>query len=168
MITKFRNLIDKVIQIMSSVILGVMVIAVCWQVITRYVLNNPSTVTEEALRYLLIWVTMVGGAYAFGRRKHLAIMALTKRFSYKGQKLMDIFVQLVVIAFALTVMIGGGVRLAQTASDQISAALQLPMPLVYASVPVGAVLFIFYAILFISEDIRDYRAGADQEPAQHA
>lgn len=93
LIVKFRGLIDKIIQVLSTIIMGVMVIAVCWQVITRYILNNPSTVTEEALRYLLIWVTMVGGAYAYGRRKHLAITALSKRLSFKGQKILDIFVQ---------------------------------------------------------------------------
>lgn len=87
LIVKFRGLIDKIIQVLSTIIMGVMVIAVCWQVITRYILNNPSTVTEEALRYLLIWVTMVGGAYAYGRRKHLAITALSKRLSFKGQKI---------------------------------------------------------------------------------
>lgn len=97
LIVKFRGLIDKIIQVLSTIIMGVMVIAVCWQVITRYILNNPSTVTEEALRYLLIWVTMVGGAYAYGRRKHLAITALSKRLSFKGQKILDIFVQAMVI-----------------------------------------------------------------------
>ena len=48
LIVKFRGLIDKIIQVLSTIIMGVMVIAVCWQVITRYILNNPSTVTEEA------------------------------------------------------------------------------------------------------------------------
>ena len=139
--------------------MGVMVIAVCWQVITRYILNNPSTVTEEALRYLLIWVTMVGGAYAYGRRKHLAITALSKRLSFKGQKILDIFVQAVV-------MIGGGTRLVNTAADQLSAALQLPMPLIYASVPVGAILFIFYALIFIGEDLRDMKQGPKAEAAK--
>ena len=57
LIVKFRGLIDKIIQVLSTIIMGVMVIAVCWQVITRYILNNPSTVTEEALRNLLIRVT---------------------------------------------------------------------------------------------------------------
>lgn len=47
LIVKFRGLIDKIIQVLSTIIMGVMVIAVCWQVITRYILNNPSTVTEE-------------------------------------------------------------------------------------------------------------------------
>ena len=165
LIVKFRGLIDKIIQVLSTIIMGVMVIAVCWQVITRYILNNPSTVTEEALRYLLIWVTMVGGAYAYGRRKHLAITALSKRLSFKGQK---IFVQAMVILFCVVVMIGGGTRLVNTAADQLSAALQLPMPLIYASVPVGAILFIFYALIFIGEDLRDMKQGPKAESAKEA
>lgn len=36
LIVKFRGLIDKIIQVLSTIIMGVMVIAVCWQVITRY------------------------------------------------------------------------------------------------------------------------------------
>lgn len=162
LIVKFRGLIDKIIQVLSTIIMGVMVIAVCWQVITRYILNNPSTVTEEALRYLLIWVTMVGGAYAYGRRKHLAITALSKRLSFKGQKILDIFVQAMVILFCVVVMIGGGTRLVNTA------ALQLPMPLIYASVPVGAILFIFYALIFIGEDLRDMKQGPKAESAKEA
>ena len=162
LIVKFRGLIDKIIQVLSTIIMGVMVIAVCWQVITRYILNNPSTVTEEALRYLLIWVTMVGGAYAYGRRKHLAITALSKRLSFKGQKILDIFVQAMVILFCVVVMIGGGTRLVK------SAALQLPMPLIYASVPVGAILFIFYALIFIGEDLRDMKQGPKAEAAKEA
>ena len=163
LIVKFRGLIDKIIQVLSTIIMGVMVIAVCWQVITRYILNNPSTVTEEALRYLLIWVTMVGGAYAYGRRKHLAITALSKRLSFKGQKILAM-----VILFCVVVMIGGGTRLVNTAADQLSAALQLPMPLIYASVPVGAILFIFYALIFIGEDLRDMKQGPKAEAAKEA
>ena len=53
-----RNIIDSIIRVLCTAIMGIMVVAVCWQVITRYVLNNPSTVTEEALRYLLVWTTM--------------------------------------------------------------------------------------------------------------
>ena len=42
LIVKFRGLIDKIIQVLSTIIMDVMVIAVCWQVITRYILNNPA------------------------------------------------------------------------------------------------------------------------------
>ena len=55
-----RKIIDKVIEIMCTAIMGFMVIAVCWQVFTRFVLKNPSTTTEEILRYMLVW-NRVGG-----------------------------------------------------------------------------------------------------------
>ncbi len=152
-----RKIIDKIIEVMCTAIMGYMVLAVCWQVITRFVLKNPSTVTEEILRYLLVWTTMVGGAYAYGRRKHLSINMLAKKLPARGQKILDIFVQAVVIAFCVVVMIVGDLRLVETTFNQISSALHLPMPYVYASILVGGVLIIFYAIIFIFEDIKAMR-----------
>lgn len=152
-----RKIIDKIIEVMCTAIMGYMVLAVCWQVITRFVLKNPSTVTEEILRYLLVWTTMVGGAYAYGRRKHLSINMLAKKLPARGQKVLDIFVQAVVIAFCVVVMILGDLRLVETTFNQISSALHLPMPYVYASILVGGVLIIFYAIIFIFEDIKAIR-----------
>lgn len=152
-----RKIIDKITEVMCTAIMGYMVLAVCWQVITRFVLKNPSTVTEEILRYLLVWTTMVGGAYAYGRRKHLSINMLAKKLPPRAQKLLDIFVQAVVIAFCVVVMIVGDLRLVETTFDQISSALRLPMPYVYASILVGGVLIIFYAIIFIFEDIKAMR-----------
>lgn len=152
-----RKIIDKIIEVMCTAIMGYMVLAVCWQVITRFVLKNPSTVTEEILRYLLVWTTMVGGAYAYGRRKHLSINMLAKKLPPRGQKILDIFVQAVVIAFCVVVMIIGDLRLVETTFNQISSALHLPMPYVYASILVGGVLIIFYAIIFIFEDIKAMR-----------
>lgn len=152
-----RKIIDKIIEVMCTAIMGYMVLAVCWQVITRFVLKNPSTVTEEILRYLLVWTTMVGGAYAYGRRKHLSINMLAKKLPARGQKVLDIFVQAIVIAFCVVVMIVGDLRLVETTFNQISSALHLPMPYVYASILVGGVLIIFYAIIFIFEDIKAIR-----------
>ena len=54
-------------------------------------------------------------------------------------------------------MIVGDLRLVETTFDQISSALRLPMPYVYASILVGGVLIIFYAIIFIFEDIKAMR-----------
>ena len=159
-----RKVIDKIIEILCTVIMGYMVLAVCWQVITRFILKNPSTLTEEILRFLLVWTTMVGGAYAYGRRKHLSINMLTKKLPHKQQKMLDIIIQVIVIVFAVVVMIMGGLHLVGTTSNQISAALHLPMPYVYASIPVGGILIIFYSLIFIMEDIKEM-SGKAAEPA---
>ena len=41
-----RNIIDSIIRVLCTAIMGIMVVAVCWQVITRFVLNSPSKYTE--------------------------------------------------------------------------------------------------------------------------
>ena len=160
-----RKIIDKIIEILCTLIMGYMVIDVCWMVIGRFVLKNPSTTSEEVLRYLLVWTTMVGGAYAYGRRKHLAITMLTKKLSPSGQKVLDICVQLVVIVFCIIVMIMGDLRLVETTFNQISSALHLPMPYVYASILVGGVLIVFYSIIFILEDLKALK-GAEAPAAK--
>ena len=160
-----RKIIDQLIEILWTLIMGYMVIDVCWMVIARFVLKNPSTTSEEVLRYLLVWTTMVGGAYAYGRRKHLAITMLTKKLSPSGQKVLDICVQLVVIVFCIIVMIMGDLRLVETTFNQISSALHLPMPYVYASILVGGVLIVFYSIIFILEDLKALK-GAEAPAAK--
>ena len=160
-----RKIIAKIIEILCTLIMGYMVIDVCWMVIARFVLKNPSTTSEEVLRYLLVWTTMVGGAYAYGRRKHLAITMLTKKLSPSGQKVLDICVQLVVIVFCIIVMIMGDLRLVETTFNQISSALHLPMPYVYASILVGGVLIVFYSIIFILEDLKALK-GAEAPAAK--
>ena len=58
------------------------------------------------------------------------------------------------ILFCVVVMIMGGIRLCATAADQTSAALGIPMPYIYSCLLVGAILFIFYALIFIGEDVK--------------
>lgn len=44
-----------------------LVFCVVWQVLSRYVLGKPSTVTDELARYLFMWVALIGAAYTTGR-----------------------------------------------------------------------------------------------------
>lgn len=155
-----RKYLDKLIQILITVIMAFMVAAVCWQVFTRYVLNDPSTVTEEILRYLLVWTTMIGGAYAYGRRKHLSINLLPKKLKGHQAAILDLFQQFVVIIFCVVVLIFGGYNLDLTAEGMSSAVLGIPMVYIYTSLPLSAILFIYYAALFIKEDLKEYSKAA--------
>ncbi len=81
-----RNIVDKVCGAIICMLLGLMVIIACWQVFTRFVISNPSTVSEEILRYSLIWLTMIGSAYAYGKKKHLAVVLFYECFAIKATK----------------------------------------------------------------------------------
>ncbi|GAB1359158.1 hypothetical protein MASR1M31_09390 [Porphyromonadaceae bacterium] len=68
-----RKSIDKVLGILLIVLMSVLIIDVMWQVISRYVLANPSSFTDEVAGYLLVWVGLLGAAYVAGKKDHLAI-----------------------------------------------------------------------------------------------
>ena len=68
-----RTVADRSLGWVLVALMGIAVLNVLWQVFSRYLLKNPSSYTEEAARYLLVWITLLGAAYAVGARGHLAI-----------------------------------------------------------------------------------------------
>ena len=60
-----RKVIDKILEAASILILGIMTILVVYQVVTRYVFNNPSSWSEAIVTYGFIWLAMLCGAYVF-------------------------------------------------------------------------------------------------------
>ena len=48
-----------------GMLIAIILINVMWQVITRYLFNSPSTITEEISRFGLIWFGFLGVIYNF-------------------------------------------------------------------------------------------------------
>ncbi len=118
-----------------------------------FILQNPSTLTEELARYLMLWVALLGAAYTTGLKKHLAIDLFSHKLEGNKKRLADICYHGVIGGFALLVMLIGGIRYAtQTlALGQLSPALGIPVGLVYFIVPVSGGFIIFYSLVFILE-----------------
>ncbi len=55
-----KNKVDKVIQNLLVFLMALMVLNVLWQVFTRFIMNDPSSFTDELSRYLLIWLGLLG------------------------------------------------------------------------------------------------------------
>ncbi len=51
----FRKGLDLLLGAICCLVLAIMVGIACWQVVSRYILGVPSTLTEEMLRFLLVW-----------------------------------------------------------------------------------------------------------------
>lgn len=94
---KSMKYLNKVVEIILEVLVAGMVLGCCWQVITRFVLHNPSKYTEELLRYMLIWLTMMGVPYAYGQNSHLAINLIVKKFKPKNETLAQIAIDLLIM-----------------------------------------------------------------------
>ena len=57
-----RKGLDRLLEAVCCLVLAMMVAVSCWQVISRYIVGQPSTITEELLRFSLVWISMLGMA----------------------------------------------------------------------------------------------------------
>lgn len=146
-----RKIIDKVLEVFLVFLLAILVIDVFWQVISRYVLNSPSSFTDELARMLLIWVGILGSAWATGKKMHLAIDFLINKFSVKNKKTIDTLINISVALFAFFVMIVGGGNLIYILLKlgNETAALSLPIGFVYSVIPLSGLLIMYYSIYHI-------------------
>lgn len=135
-------------------LLSAMILVITWQVFSRYALNDPSTFSEESLRFLVIWLSLIGSAYVAGQNKHMSMDLLKEFLGDKAKQALQILIQLVFIAFAVAVLIVGGMHAVTIASSQYTAVLQLPMSLIYAALPVSGVVTVIYAVLNLIDAVR--------------
>lgn len=131
-----------------SALLGLMVLNVLWQVASRYLLNDPSAFTDELSRYLLIWVGLLGAAYASGKGMHVAIELLERKLNDHQKRIQKLIIQLIITLFALFVLIIGGIRLVSISFQlgQTSSAIQLSLGYVYLALPLSGILICYYSI----------------------
>jgi TRAP-type C4-dicarboxylate transport system permease small subunit len=143
----FRNILDRALERFLVVLMIVMVLNVLWQVFTRFVLGSPATFTEELARYILIWVGMFGAAYVAGKKMHLSIDYVTGKMSPTTRYWIEYFIHGCVFAFGLFGMVIGGVYLVYLTLllEQTSAALQMPLGVVYLAIPASGLLIMYYS-----------------------
>jgi TRAP-type C4-dicarboxylate transport system permease small subunit len=134
--------------------MAVSVVNVLWQVFTRFVLSDPSSYTEELARYLLIWIGLVGAAYAAGRQLHLAIDLLPRRLDGAPARKLGVFIRLSMAAFG-AVLFAGGLQLVRLTLSlgQTSAALGIPIGWVYLALPISGALIVWFSV----RDLRTVR-----------
>ncbi|HVS66364.1 MAG TPA: TRAP transporter small permease [Thermoanaerobaculia bacterium] len=151
-----RRAVDRLLEAILALLLSAMTLAVLWQVASRYLLGDPSSVTEELARFLLIWLGLLGAAYAFGQKAHVALPGLLRvmerragsRTAVLSRRLAHWLPVLAVAAFSLGVLLVGGARLVSLVLDleQRSAALGMPLGWVYLVLPLAGLLILLYCL----------------------
>jgi TRAP-type C4-dicarboxylate transport system permease small subunit len=143
-----RNIINTYLGYILVFLMALMTLDVLWGVFTRYAIGSQADWSEELARFLLIWIGMLGAAYASGQHKHLAIDLLFPKLSPDNQRRLIVFINLLITVFAFAVLVVGGFRLMYITQvlGQLSAALRVPMFLVYAVLPVSGLLVMYFKV----------------------
>ena len=154
---KIRKAIDVVLSSACAVLFAAMVVIGTYQIVTRFIFKNPSTVSEELLTYSFTWMALLASALVFGKRDHMRRGFLADKIGKAGQKVLNIFSEVLIMLLAGSVMIYGGVTIMELTMTQSTASLGIPMGVVYTIIPLSGCLIVLYSIL----NIIDLVAGVE-------
>lgn len=131
----------------------VLVLDVLWGVFSRYVLGDQSGWTEELARMLLIQVSLLGAAAAFGEKAHLGVDFFTGLFDPSARRIAAILSCLIVLFFAGAVLVSGGWKLVARTFElnQQLMALGIAKGFIYLCVPISG----FFIILVTLEQLME-------------
>lgn len=138
-----KKFVDNLEKYLAISILTIMAVLVIWQVAARFVFKSPLSWTEEAARYLMIWLSFIGGSIGVKRGSHVGVeiflRILPKGYKKPGQiigHIMSIIFILIIVFFGFKVVA------MQKMMGQTSPALQIPIWWAYLGVPVGSILML--------------------------
>ena len=135
--------VDKGINWLQTAFCVIMMFALMWLVFAmvfwRYVLNNSIVWAEEVLRYMMMWVVLVGAGLATREDQHVSIDVMQTILSRwpKAQAIHYLITRLIVAAF-LIYLIGPSMDLIhRTANSTATSLVWLPKSVIYASFVAG-------------------------------
>ena len=122
---------------------GILIIPVTLQIISRYTALIPSWIwTEEMSRFLFIWMIMLGAMIGLREGSHFLVDLwpdLAPRPAARLQIVSNVFV----LAFAL-VFVWWGIAFVRFGWDQTSELAELPMAFIFIAWPVAGLTWVLF------------------------
>lgn len=149
LISMLSHRISRVIANLCVGIVFVMLGLLMTQILMRYFLGSPPSWTEELAIILFAWLVLLYATVGLRERFHVAIDVIPTSWTI-FHRCADKWIPLVAGGLGFVALVAGYQYVERT-TGQKTAALQLPIEILYLSVPVSGALFIFHAIAQLLE-----------------
>lgn len=151
---KFYNNLEAHLLVISLIFTVILIFA---QVILRYVFNSSLSWAEELARYIFIWQIWLGTSVAQRDRAHVRIEMFR---SGRKKQVISVIADVVWLAFCLILIkYGAELVLSIYQRNLVSAAMKLPMYLVYLSLPVSQTAVAVRIIGELCGTVKEMRTG---------
>lgn len=159
---RLRKILNYSLNVFAGGSFLAMVALTCWQVFTRYILQNPSSWSEEMVSYLFAWMSLFGASIVVGERGHMNIPIVVERMGAKGRKFFTVFAEIVAGLFAGVILVYGGIQITDLAMGQMTSALGVAVGVFYVVLPISGVINIVYTILNIVDIVTDSEVAGEE------
>lgn len=135
--------VDKCLSMIENAViilgLSVMFLILLAQVIMRYVFSRPLTWSEEAARFIFVYVSFIGISYAYRQKGHIRMEVVVNLFPQAVRRGLEVLINLGTIAL-FCYMIPFSFRFIGIQAGVKATATHIPMSIVYTALPLGMAL----------------------------
>lgn len=157
---KMNDFLMRICGVLVMVMVPVMTVVIFMQVVMRYVFMAPFAWSEELSRYLLVWISCLGSAYAVRKVMHINIVFVKNLFPDTVKTLMSISSHVIVMLFFVFCLYHGWIDSIEEWAQR-TAAMQIPMTFPKLAIPVGFGLMVLFNTELLIEDIKRAFSGRE-------
>ncbi|MDR1966551.1 MAG: TRAP transporter small permease [Synergistaceae bacterium] len=119
---------------------AVTVSIVALQVVMRYVFNNSLSWSEELTRFIFVWQVWMGTSVACKKNHHIRVEILPSVLNGRAKAAYFLIGDILVLAFTVFLVYDGFIVVNRLAvRNMLTPAMQVPMYLMYLSLPVSSI-----------------------------
>lgn len=152
---KLREMLTRILNCLAGGSFLVMVVLTCWQVLTRYVLNNPSSWSEELVSYMFAWMSLLGASLVTAERGHMNIPILVDKCGPGARKILLCLAEVIGFLFSVVILAYGGFRIANLAMGQMTSSLGVAIGVFYVVLPLCGILNMVYTVMNIADIMKE-------------
>ena len=145
------GVVNHIVGYVLASMLAVMTVLIGWQVFTRFVIGNSSTFSEEVSRFLMVWLTLLGAAYAVRHGTLLAVDILPDRLRGRPQQAVKLSAHVLSLCFYV-VLIYFGWQIASVVAYQSAPATGVSMRWPMLALATGGVLMFLNTLVVMVEE----------------
>jgi TRAP-type transport system small permease protein len=151
----------KLLEILLAAAVGILIIPVTLQVVSRYTALIPSYIwTEEMARFLFVWTIMIGAMVGVRESQHFEV-DVWPNLPRRAEAAVRIVARLGVLALAM-VFVWAGVEFTRFAWYRTSELAELPLWLIHIAWPVTGFTWLVFAGEQIVDEFRILLRGTPQ------
>jgi TRAP-type transport system small permease protein len=142
--------LDRGVEWLCILLLAVISVDLLLGVFSRYVLERTFVWYDEVARASFMWLVFLGAAVAVRRGAHFGLHMFVEMLPPPLKRAALLLTPLVVIVFSAALVVLGWPLMVH-GGTQTTAVMGMPVSWIYAAMPAGGVLMVFYAVLLFVE-----------------
>jgi len=159
---KLARWLERIQTYICILFLALMSLVVIVQVFSRYIFNFSFVWAEELVRYLMIWMVMLGSALVQAKNEHIRIDFFPMLAGARGRRVMEIIFRLATLVF-LVIITFKGFEVSWFNQLFESSGLRISMLWPTLAIPLGAIAIGSYTVIGLAQDVYQLFAWSRSE-----